>query len=192
KNGFRLANVSVPILVIFSIYILIKLLTPENWAAMKQIEPTHDMTWTFAFEACIVFAVSWFVYLGAWNKFAKSTRGAYWGTYLGLGIVGVLLAVIGGMATLITGEVHPHRWAAELGFEVVGLFIVILGSITTIAILLYSGAAAVSAMFPKWDYRIVACVLGIPSVFLIYMPSIEQLFTYVLSFVGLFLCTYWA
>lgn len=192
KNGFRLANYSVPVLVIFSIYIFIKLLTPENIALMKQIEPTNEISWAFAFEMCAVFGLSWFVYLGAWNKFAKSTKGAYWGTYLGLGVVGVLLALIGGMATLITGEIQPHRWAAELGFEVLGLIIVILGSVTTIAILLYSGAAAVSAMFPKWDYRLVACILGIPSVFLIYMPSLEQLFSYVLSFVGFVLCTYWA
>lgn len=192
KSGFLLANITVPLLILTSIYILIKIVSSESWVVMKEYEPTNEVGWAFAFEACVAFAVAWFPYLGAWNKFAKSTRAAYWATFLGLAFIGILFGVIGAFATIITGEIDPSVWATQLNLGLSALYIVILGTVTSVALLLYAGSMAVLSIFPTWNYRVVASFLGIPSILLIYVPSLQALFSYVLIFVGLLAGTYWA
>lgn len=192
KIGFWLAKISVPILMLFTIYILIKLLSGGYWAQMSEVQPTYETGWAFAFEACVAFAVAWQPYLGAWNKFAKSERGAFWGTYLGLGLIGILFGIIGGFATLITGQIDPSIWAVELNLGLSALFIIILGTITSAALLLYGGIMAVMSVFPKWNYHLIATVLAVPSIFLVYAGTLQEIFSLILIFVGFLAGPYWA
>src|SRR5699024_3316654 len=67
KIGFKLSNITVPVMLAFSVYMLIKLLTAENLAILKSFEPTRETSWIFAFEAIFAYAVVWLQYIGAWN-----------------------------------------------------------------------------------------------------------------------------
>ncbi|MGM8365736.1 purine-cytosine permease family protein [Virgibacillus sp. W0181] len=192
KNGFRLAKLTVPLLIILAIYLLVNLLQPHYWNQMMNVKPTYDIGWAFVLEALVAFAVAWQPYLGAWNKFASSQRRAFWSTYIGLMSVGILLGLVGGMATLLTGEIDPSVWATELGMGLSGLIVILLGTITSIALLLYAGIMAVLSVFPKWNYNIVAISISLPSTIFIYVSSLQNFFDLILVFVGLLAGPYWA
>lgn len=192
KYGFTLAKVTFPFFIALTIYILYKLIQPENWNAMASVKPTFEVGGAYVFELCVAFAVAWLPYLGAWNKFAKSQRHAYWTSYLGLTAMGILFGLVGGMATLLTGQYEPPAWAGQIDVGLPAYLIIVFGNITTIALLTYGGVMAVLSIFPNLKYQAVILALALPSTLFIFSTSLQDMFNYILLFVGLLAGPYWA
>jgi nucleobase:cation symporter-1, NCS1 family len=191
KAAFWLSRITVPILLLFALYIGIKLISGNYWSQMVHVQPTHQPNWAMAFEIIIAFAISWFPYLGSWNRFAKTQRKSLWATYWGLGASGILFACIGGMATLATGEIDPALWADKLHLGVIALLIIILGTATSVTHLLGAGTMGILSIFPKWNYRYLSIAVTLPSIIFVYMESLQQMFNILLIFVGLLAGPYW-
>lgn len=192
KIGFKLSNITVPIMLAFSVYMLIKLLTADNLAALKSFEPTRETSWIFGFEAIFAYAVVWLQYIGAWNRMAKSERGGFWGTYIGLALAGMLLGVVGGMATILTGEVDPTQWMLKLDLSVVAFICIIAGTITTITILIYSAAMSVLTVFPKMNFRIVSTFIALTALPFVFFSTLREAFDFILIFGAMLAGPYWA
>jgi NCS1 family nucleobase:cation symporter-1 len=191
RASFWLSRITVPILLLFALYILIKLISGNYWSQMVHIKPTHATNWAMAFEIIIAFSISWFPYLGSWNRYAKSQRSSLWATYWGLGASGILFAAIGGMATLATGEIDPALWSDKLNLGVIALLIIIMGTATSVTHLLGAGTMGILSVFPKWNYRYVSLAVTLPSIIFVYMESLQQMFNILLIFVGLLAGPYW-
>lgn len=192
KIGFKLSNITVPIMLAFSLYMLIKLLSADNLAALKSFEATGETSWIFAFEAIFAYAVVWLQYIGAWNRMSKSEKGGFWGTYLGLALTGMLLGIVGGMATILTGEVDPTQWMLKLDLSIVAFISIIAGTITTITILVYSGAMSVLTVFPNLKFRVVAIFIAITALPFIFFSSLRDAFDFILIFGAMLAGPYWA
>src|SRR5699024_10590553 len=192
KIGFKLSNITVPVMLTFSIYMLIKLLSADNLAALKSFEATGETSWIFGFEAIFAYAVVWLQYVGSWNRMAKSEKGGFWGTYLGLALAGMLLGVVGGMATILTGEVDPTLWMMELDLSVVAFICIIAGTITTITILIYSSTMSVLTVFPNLRFRIVATCIALPALPFIFFNTLREAFDFILIFGAMLAGPYWA
>lgn len=192
KASFYLSTFTVPVLGGFSIYILFKIMTSEHMAAVSNFKATGTVGLAFAVETCVVWAVAWQPYLGSWNKFASSERNAYWGTFIGLAVIGIIFAITGGVATLATGEVDPAVWAVKLELGLISMIIIILGTITTSSLLLYSGVMAFMSIFPKLNYKLTTAIVSLPSLVFIYNGELQGIFGVILLFVGLLAGPYWA
>lgn len=192
KASFYLSTFTVPVLGGFSIYILFKIMNSEHMAAVSNFKPTGAVGIAFAVETCVVWAVAWQPYLGSWNKFASSERNAYWGTFIGLAVIGIIFAITGGIATLATGEIDPAVWAVKLELGLISMIIIILGTITTSSLLLYSGVMAFMSIFPKFNYKLTTAIVALPSLVFIYDAELQNLFGIILLFVGLLAGPYWA
>ncbi|MBD8005382.1 cytosine permease [Bacillus sp. Sa1BUA2] len=192
KIGFKLSNITVPIMLAFSIYMLIKLLSAENLAALISFKATRETSWIFAFEAIFAYAVVWLQYIGSWNRMAKTERGGVWGTYIGLALAGMLLGIVGGMATILTGEVDPTLWMLELNLSVMAFICIIAGTITTITILIYSGAMSLLTVFPNLNFRIVTVLIALPALPFIFIGSLREAFDFILIFGAMLAGPYWA
>ncbi len=192
KASFYLSNITVPLLGGFSIYILIKILNSDHMIDVVNFKATGEVGIAFAIETCVVWAVAWQPYLGSWNKFASSERSAYWGTFAGLALIGIIFSITGGIATLATGEIDPAVWAVKLDLGVMALLIIILGTITTSALLLYAGTMAIMSVFPRLSYKLAVVVVSLPSLIFIFSNQLQDLFGVILLFVGLLAGPYWA
>jgi NCS1 family nucleobase:cation symporter-1 len=144
-----------------------------------------------AFEIIFAFSISWFPYLGSWNRFARGERIGYWGTFLGLAVTGILFAAVGGMATLATGQLDPAQWSNQLDLGIIALGIIVLGTITSVTHLLGSGSMGILSVVPNWNYRWVCLLVTIPSVIFVYATSLQEIFNLLLIFVGLLAGPYW-
>jgi len=82
---------------------------------ISHLKANHSVSWQYTLEANIAYAVSWFPYMGAWNRFAKTERGTFWGAWLGLSFIAMLFAIVGGIATFTTGSGDPSVWATKSG-----------------------------------------------------------------------------
>lgn len=192
KIGFKLSNITVPIMLLFSIYMLIKMLTPENLAILTSFEATGETSWIFAFELIFAYAVLWLQYIGAWNRMAKTEKSGVWGTYIGLALAGMLLGIVGGMATIITGEVDPTQWMFKLNLSVIAFMAIIAGTVTTITILIYSASMSVLSVFPNLKFRIVAIFIAIPALPFIFFSTLRDAFDFILIFGAMLAGPYWA
>jgi NCS1 family nucleobase:cation symporter-1 len=192
KIGFKLSNITVPIMLAFCIYMLIKLLSADNLKALLSFKATGETSWILAFEAIFAYAVVWLQYIGSWNRMAKSERGGVWGTYIGLALAGMLLGVVGGMATILTGEVDPTQWMLKLDLSIAAFICIIAGTITTITILIYSGAMSVLTVFPNFNFRIVTIFIALPALPFIFIGSLRDAFDFILIFGAMFAGPYWA
>lgn len=190
--GFKLFSVAAPIMILFTLYMLWQILTADR---LHLSQSTHDASQfgaSMAVEICVAYAIAWLPYLGAWSRFASSERAAYWASFLGLALVGVLFGIVGGLAMLITGEMDPVVWSTQLGLGVSSLIIVILGTVTSVALLVYSAASAIVSVTPRISFRLACIIVALPSSILVFNTSLQDLFNLIMLFVGLVVGTYWA
>jgi NCS1 family nucleobase:cation symporter-1 len=173
KTVFTLVKFTVPLLILFALLLL--------W---KQL--SH-----YAIEANIAYAVSWFPYMGAWNRFAKTEKGAFWGAWIGLSFIAILFAIVGGIATLTTGSGDPSVWATKSGLGVPALFIIILSTLINNAMLLYCSAMGIKTAFPKANYHWVVGLVALPSIIFIYQGTLQNNFSTILTVVGAVISPYW-
>lgn len=192
KIGFKLSNITVPIMLAFTIYMLIKLLSADNLASLNSFEATKETNWIFGFEAIFAYAVVWLQYIGAWNRMAKSEKGGFWGTFVGLAFAGMLLGVVGGMATILTGEVDPTLWMMELNLNVFAFICIIAGTVTTITILVYASTMSVLTVFPNFKFRGVATFIALLALPFIFFNSLREAFDFILIFGAMLAGPYWA
>ncbi|RVW00845.1 hypothetical protein EF834_15725 [Rhodococcus spongiicola] len=192
KAAFIVSRFAVPVLVFFVLYIVFRLINDGNMAAIIRHPGDGSAGWADAFEIVFAFSISWFPYLGSWNRFSKTEKSSFWGTYLGLLLTGVMFAVVGGMATLATGEIDPALWANQLDLGLVSLLIIILGTVTAVTHLLGSGSAGILSTFPRTNYRVVCLLVTTPSIIFVFGSSLQELFNILLVFIGLLVGPYWA
>ncbi|MCE8021336.1 hypothetical protein HOP51_14640 [Halomonas sp. MCCC 1A11036] len=190
--GFKLFSVTAPIMILFTLYMLWRILT-TNRVELDGIEQGATLFGaSLAIELCFAYAIAWLPYLGAWSRFATSERSAYWASFLGLAVVGTLFAIVGGLATLITGELDPVVWSTQLGLGISSLMIVILGTITSVALLVYSASSAIVSITRNISFRMACLIVAVPSSVLVFSTSLQELFDFIMLFVGLIVGTYWA
>jgi NCS1 family nucleobase:cation symporter-1 len=191
KTVFVLVKVAVPLLIVFAVVLLVKQLTTFGWSAIHAKKPDHSVSWQYAVEANIAYAVSWFAYMGAWNRFAKTERGAFWGAWIGLAFIAFLFAIVGGIATLTTGSSDPSVWATKSGLGIPALAIIIFSTVINNAMLLYCSAMGVRTAFPKLSYHVLVVAVALPSIVFIYEGTLQDNFNNILTGVGALIAPYW-
>lgn len=191
KTVFTLVKVSVPLLILFAVVLLVKQFTDFGWSAMAAKKPDHSVSWQYAVEANVAYAVSWFAYMGAWNRFAKTEKAAFWGAWIGLAFIAFLFAIVGGLATLTTGSSDPSVWATKSGLGIPALAIIIFSTVINNAMLLYCSAMGVRTAFPKLSYHGLVVAVALPSIVFIYVGSLQANFNNILTGVGALIAPYW-
>src|SRR5699024_5412154 len=123
---------------------------------------------------------------------AKIEKGGFWGTFVGLAFAGMLLGVVGGMATILTGEVDPTLWMMELNLNVFAFICIIACTVTTITILVYASTMSVLTVFPNFKFRGVATFIALLALPFIFFNSLREAFDFILIFGAMLAGPYWA
>lgn len=191
KTVFKLVKFAVPLLILFAIMLVAAQFYHFGWHRIFSIKANHSVSWQYAIEANVAYAVSWFPYMGAWNRFAKSERGAFWGAWIGLSFIAILFAVVGGIATLTTGSGDPSVWATKSGLGIPALAIIILSTLINNAMLLYCSVMGIKTAIPKANYHWTVALVVIPSILFIYVGTLQSNFSTILTVVGALIAPYW-
>jgi purine-cytosine permease-like protein len=96
KAAFQLSKITVPILLAFVVYILVRLFTGGFWTGVVTQPGDGSTSWMGAFEIIFAFTISWFPYLGSWNRF-------------GMWIPANFLPPLRGFGRPPRPEDHPHH-----------------------------------------------------------------------------------
>jgi len=191
KTVFRLVKYAVPLLILFALVLFGKLLASYSWGKLNAIHPTHSVTFAYAIESAVAYNISWFPYMGSWNRFAKTQKAAFWGAWGGLTVVSVIFAVIGGMAALAFGTADPSAWATKSGLGIPAIFIIVFSTIINCAMLFYASAMALKVAIPKVSYHLIVLLVAIPSIPFLYQGTLSAKFNDILTVVGALEAPYW-
>ena len=191
KTIFQLCKWTVPLLIAFALWLLVKQFSSFGWHRIHAIKPDHSVNFAYGIEAAVAYNLAWFPYMGAWNRFSKTDRGAFWGTWLGLGLASILFAIVGGFATLTTGSADPSVWATKSGLGLPALYIIIFSTVINVAMNFYCSVMAVKVALPKIPYHWLAIVIALPVVPFLYTGSLTSKFNEILTTTGAFLAPYW-
>ncbi len=191
KTVFRLVKWAVPLLIVFALVLLGKLLASFTWAKLTAIHPDHSVTFAYAIEAAVAYNISWFPYMGSWNRFAKTQKAAFWGAWGGLTVISILFAVIGGMAALAFKSADPSAWATSAGMGIPAIFIIVFSTIINCAMLFYASVMALKVAIPKISYHLIVLLVAIPSVPFLYQGTLSAKFNDILTVVGALEAPYW-
>ena len=188
---FRLVKYAVPLLILFALVLFGKLLASYSWGKLNAIHPTHSVTFAYAIESAVAYNISWFPYMGSWNRFAKTQKAAFWGAWGGLTVVSIIFAVIGGMAALAFGTADPSAWATKSGLGIPAIFIIVFSTIINCAMLFYASAMALKVAIPKVSYHLIVLLVAIPSIPFLYQGTLSAKFNDILTVVGALEAPYW-
>lgn len=188
---FAVVKYAVPLLVLFALLLLWKEVTRFGVRRITGFHATHAVDWQYAIEAQVAYGASWLPYMGAWNRFARTERAAFYGTWAGMGAVAVLLSLVGGIATMMTGSPQPSVWAVRSGLGVPVLILISVSTVVSGAVLLHSSAEALRTALPRLPTPAVLLAAALPSVLLVYAGSLTSKFSVLLTIAGGIIAPYW-
>jgi nucleobase:cation symporter-1, NCS1 family len=191
KTVFRLVKYAVPLLILFALVLFGKLLATYSWGKLNAIHPNHSVTFAYAIESAVAYNISWFPYMGSWNRFAKTQKAAFWGAWGGLTVVSIIFAVVGGMAALAFNTADPSAWATKSGLGIPAIFIIVFSTIINCAMLFYASAMALKVAIPKVSYHLIVLLVAIPSIPFLYQGTLSAKFNDILTVVGALEAPYW-
>lgn len=150
-----LQRVGVSLLLVLSIVMTYVVLTKYSFGDIAGKGPSVDNPISFALALDLVIAmpISWLPLVSDYSRFAKGTKSAFWGTWLGYLIVGSWMYLLGLFASIATGTEYPGAMIIELmggmGFVIPAVIIVIFSTITTTFLDIYSAAVSTQSVFKK-------------------------------------------
>lgn len=148
--------------------------------------PTGGMSLSQGIELSVIMPLSWLPLIADYTRFAKTGRGAAWGSWLGYFIGSCWMYTIGlGIATA-TGSADPSAvmLAANLGLAALG--IIILATVTTTFMDAYSAGVSFATLYPGLNEKNVAVTVTVIGTIIALAVNIEQYENFLLAIGSVF------
>lgn len=144
-----------------------------------------------AMDLVIAMPISWLPLVSDYSRFSKSSKGAFWGTWLGYLIVGSWMYLLGLFASIATGSDTPDAMVIELmgkaGLIIPAVIIVIFSTVTTTFLDIYSASVSTQNIFPRLSGRWGIFGAGIfGTIIALFFPATE--YETFLLFIGSIFC----
>jgi putative hydroxymethylpyrimidine transporter CytX len=126
---------------------------------------TGDLPFWLAVDLVVAMPISWMPLVADYNRFAKGSRPAFWGTYLGYLLANVWFYSLGALfiLTLEIAAPTPENLAAAimaLTGGVVALIVILVDETDNAFADIYSAAVTLQNVFPEVSQRLLVMVIG--------------------------------
>jgi len=114
-----------------------------------------------AMELNVVMALSWLPLIADYTRFAKSERGAVWGSFLGYFLGSSWMYIIGFGAAIVSNNPDPSYMMLAANLGIIALGIVLLSTVTTTFLDVYSAGISFLNLANKLSEKNVGVVMAI-------------------------------
>lgn len=159
----RFSRFTVVALVLTTFAINVALFAPSGWEALWAA-PSGGMPLGIAFDLALIIPLSWAPLASDYSRFAKSSRRAFFGSFLGQGIANSWFFATGLACALLLGTLDPTVYVTQVGglaFGIVALFVIWMGTLTTTFLDIYSASISAINVFPRLKERQGALIAGV-------------------------------
>lgn len=154
-----------------------RLLTTTNLAALWSKPGDGSLPFWVAVDLVIAMPISWLPLVADYNRFARKTARAFWGTFIGYLITNVWFYALGALVLLaasVTQEPKGFVSAIALTAGWIALLILLVDETDNAWADLYSAAVSLQNVFPRIKQRWLILGLGVLSYLIAVMLDITQ------------------
>ena len=159
KTGFKKLNV-IAVAMLFILTLAMSFLVFKSTKLWLAAPSNTGVDWGFGLELSIIMPLSWLPLIADYTRFAKTAKGGAWGSWLGYFLGSSWMYLIGLGSGIASNNPDPTglMLVANLGLAALG--IVVLATVTTTFLDVYSAGVTFLNIFPRFDLRKVALVIG--------------------------------
>ena len=137
-----LNNLSVALLLVLCIALTYAALAGGSVEHLLGSAPTGELPFGIGLDLAIALPISWLPLIGDYSRFAKGSRGGFFGSWLGYFVGSCWMFLVGLVAALASGQPDPVPAMLALGLGLPALLIVLLSTFTTAFMDVYSTAVS--------------------------------------------------
>ncbi len=157
-TGFKKLNTA-------AVFLLFLLTLVLGWIIFKDsnvftAKSTGDISFGGALELSVVMPLSWLPLIADYTRFAKSERGAAYGSFIGYFLGSSWMFIIGLGAAIISNNPDPSALMLTVNLGMTAFGIVILSTITTTFLDAYSAGVTFLNIMPKVNEKAAAIVMA--------------------------------
>lgn len=145
------------------LWLTFHLLTTYDFAALLVKPGDGSLPFWIAIDLVIALPISWLPLVADYNRFARRTRGAFWGTFIGFFITNFWFLTLGAMVLLGANvKQEPKEFATAIALTAgwVALLILLADETHNAWADLYSSAVSLQNVFPRVKQRWLIIGLG--------------------------------
>lgn len=186
KSLKRLANIAVPLLTLFLLYVLYLAMTNfDSSSELFNYVPTKDPMPLFKVVSILVGASVLFpVLMADFSRFTKSDKHSLI-SVLGISIGTPIALILSMIPSIQTGEIDIIKIMSKYNLVLPSFILLFVSTWVTNATNLYSSALTYSTINKKWKFKYVVIVASIIGTFLAILGFSKYLFEF-LEFLGIF------
>jgi NCS1 family nucleobase:cation symporter-1 len=154
-----LGRTAVALLMVLCVVMTWRVVFAYDVAAIVLTGPSHDnpMGFGLALDLVIAMPISWLPLVSDYSRFARTTKGAFWGTWIGYFLVGSWMYLLGLTASLATGTETPDAMVigamGAMGLVVPAVLVVVFSTATTTFLDIYSAAVSAESITARLKGR---------------------------------------
>lgn len=173
KSGFKTVNmVAVSLLLLLTL--LLGAVVFKDARLWTPPGPGAKPDWGLGMELNIVMPLSWLPLIADYTRFAKTTKGGAWGSWLGYFLGSSWMYLIGLGSGIVSGNPDPTGLMMATNLGIAALGIVILATVTTTFLDVYSAGVTFLNVFPRFNEKTIAIVIGIIGTIMAIIVPMEQ------------------
>lgn len=172
REGFKKLNV-IAVVLLFALTLLLCFVVFRESSVFSSVS-TGKMSFGSALELSVIMPLSWLPLIADYTRFSQKKSSGLFGSFLGYFLGSSLMYTIGLAVALYSkdGDVSAMMSAMHLGFF--ALCIVLLSMVTTTFLDAYSAGVTFLNVFPKFDEKKVAFVMGLIGLVIALVAPIEE------------------
>jgi putative hydroxymethylpyrimidine transporter CytX len=162
-----------------------------TFGAVELALPFAGMGPLIALDICIGMPLSWAPLVSDYTRFSKSTKGAFWGSFISYAPTMIWFYTTGLILLALTGTYLPTVAMAALGLGIPALALLWFATLTTNFLNVYSGAMSILTIIPKVKSWIAIVFVGVLGTGFALLPWLS-LATPFISYIGQFFIPWFA
>ena len=172
EGGWKKVNMAAVVLLL-GLTAVLSAMVFKDFTILTQA-PIGDMPFSVGLELSVVMPLSWLPLIADYTRFAKSGKGAAWGSWLGYFIGSCWMYLIGLGVAITAGNADPSTilLAANLGLAAMG--IIVLATVTTTFMDAYSAGVSFSSLCPGLNEKHIALGMTVVGTLLALVANMEQ------------------
>ncbi|MFH0954331.1 MAG: putative hydroxymethylpyrimidine transporter CytX [Verrucomicrobiota bacterium] len=157
-------RVAVVLLLMLSLFMTWIVVCRYGLGTLLQSHRQPGFSFMLGVDLVIAMPISWLPLVSDYSRYARGTRGCFWGTWWGYFAGGCLMYAVGLATALATKSNTPDGMVVDLmsslGFVVPALLVVLLSTFTTAFLDIYSNAVSVPSILPRLNEKVVIAAGG--------------------------------
>ncbi|MCS7241654.1 putative hydroxymethylpyrimidine transporter CytX [Candidatus Caldatribacterium sp.] len=131
-----------------------------SFAELLRLRGDGSLPWGAGFDLVVAMPISWLPLVADYTRFARNTKGAFWGTWWGYFIASSWMYAVGLVSALTTGQADPLPAMVALRLGLVALLIVLFSTFTTTFLDIYSASVSFLNVYPRAKEKLATVLFG--------------------------------